>query len=198
MTDTTISNNRARGYAGMRVLGHGAAPGVADLTNVTITGNSTYPQVDFTERGIGAGLVIGDNASGTLLNCTIVDNEAQFASGIINVSPLTVRNTIIANQAENEWTPLNCMGSNYDTPPGSGEHDLQWPWGQADMECVTGIAIEDPLMGSLGDHGGPTPTVPPLPGSPALQAGWDCPATDQRGEPRSEPCTLGAYEDTGA
>ena len=58
----------------------------ANLTNVTITGNYTYPKEDFQTRGIGAGLIIGDNTTGTVLNCTIANNSAQFASGILNAS----------------------------------------------------------------------------------------------------------------
>ena len=52
----------------------------------------------------------------------------------------------------------------------------------------------DPLLSALGDYGGPTQTVAPTAQSPALAAGSDCPPTDQRGEPRKDPCTLGAYE----
>jgi len=195
MTATTVSNNEARGFAGLWIMGHGAAPGVADLTNVTIANNRTIPREDFTTRGIGGGLVIGDNATGTVLNCTIVGNEAQFASGIARVSPLVVRNTIISNLADNEWTPLNCTGSAYATPPGTGDGNVQWPNGrQDDMDCTEGILRADPLMGTLGDAGGPTPTVSPEAGSPAIGLGTDCPETDQRGEPRSEPCTAGAVE----
>ena len=196
LTDSTISGNSARQYAGVWILGHGAnAPGVANLTNVTITENFTYPRDPFTTRGIGAGLIIGDNTTGTVLNCTILNNRAQFASGILNVSPLTVRNSIISNHADNIWTPLNCMGSNYSTPPGTGQNNIQWPNGrQDDMDCVPGITRTDPLMGQLADNGGPTETVSPLAGSPVLNAGTNCPPLDQRGAARSEPCTIGAYE----
>lgn len=196
MTSSTISSNSARSFAGLWILGHGSAPAVADLTNVTIAGNWTFPADPFTDRGIGGGLIIGDNTVGTILNCTIADNEAQFASGIARVSPLTVRNTIISNHADNEWTPLNCTGSSYDTPPGTGTDNIQWPGDlhERDMECTAGILYADPLLGDLRDDGGATMTMAPLASSPALAAGHDCPATDQRGEPRSEPCTIGAVE----
>lgn len=195
MTNTTISGNKARSSAGLWILGHGPQQATADLTNVTIAGNSTWPQADFTMRGIGAGLVIGDNTVGTIINCTIAANEAQFASGIGRVSPLTVRNTIISNIAENEYTPLNCTGSMFNNPPGAGDNNLQWPNGiQDDMDCTPGITRVDPLLGGLADNGGPTMTITPMPGSPALAAGTDCPPTDQRGMPRADPCTLGALE----
>ncbi|MDC0358985.1 hypothetical protein OAO01_09220, partial [Oligoflexia bacterium] len=196
LSSSTVSNNSSRAFAGVWILGHGAsAPAVANLTNVTIMGNATHPRDDFTKRGIGAGVIIGSDTTGTLSNCTIYSNQAQFGSGIINASPLTIKNSIIANHADNEWTPLNCTGSNNSTVPGLGQNNLQWPNGkQSDMDCVNGITRADPLMGTLADNGGVTETVAPLSNSPALAAGNDCEATDQRGVARAEPCTLGAYE----
>jgi len=197
MTASTISNNEARGMAGLWILGHGGgAPATANLTNVTLTGNRTYPRADFTKRGIGGGLIIGDDTTGTILNCTIVGNAAQFASGILRVSPLTVRNTIISNEAENEYTPLNCMGSSFASPPGTGEKNIQWPNGMKDdMDCTPGITRADPMMGTLADNGGPTLTLMPQSGSPAIGMGTSCPPTDQRGQVRdAATCTLGAME----
>jgi hypothetical protein len=196
MTASTISNNQSEGFAGLWILGHGAAPAIADLTNVTISGNSTYSRPDFTKRGIGGGLVIGDNTTGKIINCTIVGNSAQFASGISRVSPLEVRNTIISNAADNQYTPLNCTGSAYAMPPGTGTNNLQWPNGlKDDMDCTPGILRVDPLMGDLADNGGPTKTMAPKAGSPAIDAGTACPTTDQTGKPRNAAkCAMGAYE----
>src|SRR6185312_7307012 len=56
----------------------------------------------------------------------------------------------------------------------------------------------DPLLAPLGDYGGPTQTMPPLGGSPAINAGADSVtnllATDQRGLPRA----AGSHVDIGA
>ena len=62
----------------------------------------------------------------------------------------------------------------------------------------------DPLLGSLGDNGGFTPTQALGLGSPAIDAGSPntCPDTDQRGFPRPSDgdldsvagCDLGAFE----
>ncbi|MDI1432529.1 choice-of-anchor Q domain-containing protein [Polyangium sorediatum] len=196
MTASTVSNNQSEAVAGLWILGHGATPAIADLTNVTLTGNTTYPRADFTTRGIGGGLYIGDKTSGKLTNCTIVGNAAQFASGIANVSNLELHNTILHNDAENPYTPLNCTGSAYAQPPGTGTNNLQWPIGiKDDMDCTPGISRVDPLLGDLADNGGPTRTIAPQAASPAIGAGTDCPPTDQRGNPRNPAqCTLGAYE----
>jgi sugar lactone lactonase YvrE len=56
----------------------------------------------------------------------------------------------------------------------------------------------NPELGTLGNYGGPTQTVPLLAGSPAIDAGGagGCPATDQRGVPRpiGSACDVGAFE----
>jgi hypothetical protein len=56
----------------------------------------------------------------------------------------------------------------------------------------------NPLVGTLGYYGGPTPTIPLLPGSPAIDAAnaAGCLPTDQRGYPRpyGAGCDIGAFE----
>jgi hypothetical protein len=51
----------------------------------------------------------------------------------------------------------------------------------------------DPRLGPLGNYGGPTQTMPLLPGSPAIDAGTSdgAPVADQRGQLR--PVTLRQY-----
>ena len=55
----------------------------------------------------------------------------------------------------------------------------------------------DPLLGPLQDNGGPTPTMLPGVGSPAIDA-LDkmrfCGQPDQRGNPRGLPCDIGAVD----
>jgi hypothetical protein len=54
-----------------------------------------------------------------------------------------------------------------------------------------------PLLGVLSDKGGPTLSIPLLPGSPAIDGGVgaNCPSTDQRGFLRVDGrCDAGAYE----
>jgi len=55
----------------------------------------------------------------------------------------------------------------------------------------------NPLLAPLADYGGPTPTMPPLPGSPVIDAAVPLPgtpSTDQRGAPRP----VGPRPDLGA
>jgi hypothetical protein len=58
----------------------------------------------------------------------------------------------------------------------------------------------DPLLAPLGDYGGPTQTMPLLPGSPALNAGDPSQAgsADQRGVVRSGGVNIGAFQASAA
>jgi hypothetical protein len=57
----------------------------------------------------------------------------------------------------------------------------------------------NPLLASLGNYGGPTQTMPLLPGSPAIDAGTStgAPAFDQRGQARVGAVDIGAFESQG-
>ena len=63
----------------------------------------------------------------------------------------------------------------------------------------TNIIDQEPILAPLGDYGGLTLTMPPLAGSPAIDAGvWteESPSTDQRGFARlsASPLDVGAVE----
>jgi hypothetical protein len=121
-------------------------------------------------------------------SCTIADNHAtadgQVAGGIFG-DGLTLVNTIVANN-DAMYTPT-C-----DVARGDGSGNVQGPDDGA--LCTSTPLLADPLLSALGDHGGFTETLVPGAGSPAIGVGSGCPSTDQRGEPRGEPCTAGAVE----
>ena len=164
-----------------------------DFTNATFYGNHA-------KAGVAATLALfgGD---GTLLNCTfaanVCDAANMFGAAIFGSPNLTIQNTIFdANTAQNPGAPMQCQVG---TITGSG--DMQWPvdhanGGSADALCAPGIYESgDPMVGSLGDHGGPVPTALVSAGSPAQGRGTNCPMTDARGKPRStSSCTAGAAE----
>ncbi|HLT39549.1 MAG TPA: choice-of-anchor Q domain-containing protein, partial [Enhygromyxa sp.] len=61
--------------------------------------------------------------------------------------------------------------------------------------CASGIMFADPQIGTIGDNGGPTPTIMPGEASAVAGVGVDCPAVDQRGEPRdTSSCAAGSVE----
>lgn len=167
MTATTISRNKAH-YGGGFWVGQSA---VADLTNVTIAENSSDQ---------GGGLWFANQVSGTFLNCTIAGNTAGYGAALFNGSNMvTLKNSVV--------TGNNCKNG----PFSGGDTNLGFDGGDG---CVAGATIGDPLLGPLADNGGPTETMKPKPGSPAIGQGMACPATDQTGKARKTPCTLGAVE----
>jgi hypothetical protein len=70
--------------------------------------------------------------------------------------------------------------------------------GCPDGSTCTHILSTDPLLGTLGNYGGFTQTIPLLAGSSAINTGNNavCPATDQRGvaRPQNAHCDIGSFE----
>ena len=160
-----------------------------EVVNCTFQGN--HAGVPGQEGGYG-GAISGGNLLMRYL--TIVDNVAEHSGGaVFGEENLTLEYSILVNNtANNEWDiDESCRNTM------SGGNNIQWPDPSAsgkDTLCTNEVMAVDPLLGELADQGGPTLTFPLLSGSPAIGVGTDCPATDQRGEPRDTPCDLGAYE----
>ena len=175
LTRSTFSGNSAK-RAGGGIL----APGTATLTNCTISGNSAGNSADDTGGGLFAN-------SGTLLNCTIVENFANTGGGVFHGSSgtLNVRNTIIA---------LNLVEFIETGPDVSGDFTSQGHNLIGDGSGSTGFGVNfdivgtsanpiDPKLGPLALNGGKTKTHALLAGSPAIDRGDNAnlPLTDQRG-----------------
>lgn len=198
ISNSTFVNNNAHATDGS--ASSGGALWLLDAP-ITIT-SSTFVANDATtplplaaddwRRGFGGAIRSSDAT--TIVNSTLVNNTAGFVGGAI-AGPATVRNSIIANNdGDNPWDiQENCT----DVLTNAG-HNIQFPqkttgnWN--DYECFAGQTAVNPQLGTLGDYGGPTPTVPLLANSPAINAGSSCPATDQRGFARNGVCDIGAYE----
>jgi len=166
MTGTTISHNAAF-YGGGIWIGQSA---IANLTNVTIADNTAT---------MGAGVWFASAVTGTFRNCTIAGNDKDGLFG--GDTGVMLANTLVANNTHYECTAMH----------GDGMATMQYP----SMGTCTGTAsVMDPMLADLADNGGPTLTMMPGPQSPAIGAGQNCPAIDQRGMPRAAACTLGAVE----
>jgi hypothetical protein len=170
VTGSTFSGNEAVDSAAAILT-----QGPATIENSTFTGN-TGPNVLRFERGGGA-----------VRNVTIAGNDAD---GIrVDELTVTVRNAIVVAGTGHE----PCTGATVDAEAG---HNL---FDQADADCpldtdAGDLVGNDPQLGPLADNGGPTETMAPEADSPVLDAGADCPALDQRGEPRDGACDLGAVQ----
>jgi len=196
--ETLIANNQSdRGVPGIFIANMGGASGRLDLTNVTIAGNQIRG------GGIGGAIFNGYGGTGTWTNVTIADNGANFAGGIVGGGFRLVNTLIVDNRRDDTdttgmYNPLNCF-----CPGGcsleNGGGNLQWPTmgsnGRVEELCAPGITLSDAALGPLADNGGPTRTLLPAAGSPAVGIGNGCPPIDQRGRPRAASgCTAGAVE----
>ncbi len=176
MTASTVSGNQAFYNGGLWL-----SKREANLTNVTIAGNTAF-------GSNGAGLWLAHDPTGTLLNVTIADNHSTAmgqVAGAIFGSGLTLKNTLISGNVA-QYTP-GC-----DSKHTSGGGNLQWPDGAL---CSDEPTVADPELGALAVQAGAvTATMQPSSNSAAAGLGVDCPATDQNGRTRADPCTAGAVE----
>jgi hypothetical protein len=185
-------------FAGNVADGAGAAQLASSKINIV---NSTFAGNEAT-RGVAGALMLNGNHPGSLiLNVTFANNKSSGGSGYFSAAMFgdmnfPVRNTVFASNLTNDaGSPMQCMFA-----PATGAANVQWPrnrvvGGAPDTPCVQGVLFADPLLGSLGPNGGPTPTLIPGAASGLRGAGSNCPVTDQRGAARNaSQCTLGAVE----
>ena len=200
--NSTFMNNYAHGESGN--ASSGGALWLLDapvtVTNSTFYANDATSQealaADDWRRGFGGAIRSSDGM--VIVNSTIANNTAGFVGGGIAGSSVTLRNTILANNTGgNPWDiQQNC--TNVLT---NGGNNIQFPQKTTglgnDYECLGGQTAVNPQLGTLGNYGGPTYTVPLSTGSPAINTGNNCPTTDQRGFARKGICDIGAYEFDG-
>ncbi|MCA9934980.1 MAG: CSLREA domain-containing protein, partial [Anaerolineales bacterium] len=131
MSDSAIWGNMAPGFGGGLWV-----QGQAALSNVTISGNASGQA--------GGGL---SNAGTTSLNfVTIAGNTAVSGSSLQNQSGnVSVSNSILSGSCAGEWQSL-------------GHNLIQDGAGCAVSAAAGDLIGPDPLLDSLSDNGGPTPT----------------------------------------
>ncbi len=203
LTNCTVSGNSATNGGGI------SNAGTLTLTNCTIVNNAANGGTG----GNGGGI---DN-SGTLdvVNSTISGNSANFffnyyypynygggsGAGINNAAggTATLKNTIVSGNNR----VFNNSPSGYQVDVGgivTGTNNLTGFSSGGLVDGVDGNLVGvNPLLGTLGNYGGSTATIPLLPGSPALNAGTSsgASATDQRGLSRVGAVDIGAFESQG-
>ncbi len=208
LLDTTLTANQAIGGNG-GAIGHGGGgfggaiyndAGLVSITNSTLAANQAVGGTGGTAGIAQGGAVFTRSGSVTIVNSTLANNTADAGGGLYVVGAgLTGNGTAAVLLTNSILAGTSASGSDYQaaTVSGgsvvtSGDHDLiqnnpavaagGFP---TDSTFITGVA---PLLGTLGNYGGPTPTIPLLIGSPAIGAGLVVPggvSTDQRGLPRS-------------
>ena len=190
VTNCTISGNAAAQNGGGLFTGSG---GTTTLTNTTVSGSSATS---------GGGVYTGSGGTTTIINCTISGNSAaQNGGGLYNASgTVTIGNTIVAGNTATTGGPdafgaLASQGHNL-----IGETDGSSGWVGSDLTGTIAQPL-NPLLAALANYGGPTETMPLLPGGPAIDAGNNAliptgVTTDQRGYARIVNGTvdIGAFE----
>lgn len=173
----TFTGNSA---SGVNIDGGAIATG-SDVGTLFFVQNSTFASNSASRRG---GAIFNGARSNTLIHVTVVDNTGESAVWHFE-TPVTVINSIIARNF-NGTTPADFVTG------GSGSLSPQ------SANNLIGTAASNLFLGTLGNNGGPTPTVAPLPRSPARDAGIVVSGvtTDQTGGPRANGSApdIGAYE----
>jgi hypothetical protein len=189
LADAAVTNNFA-GQNGGGIHNYG---GTLAVRNTTVSGNSAYntgggigqtsgtttlTNVTVSDNGAsrGSGISIGQGGTSTLTNVTVSGNTAVASGGggLYNGGTLNATRTIVAGNTGGEFGLLGINGTTN----------------------AANLTAGDPMLAPLGDYGGPTRTRPPLPGSPAIDAGGGCTGTDQRGvsRPQGKACDIGSVE----
>lgn len=195
--DVTLDSLTITGGTAASLGGGIVNAGTLTVRRCTITGNSAP---------FGGGIA---NNAGTLVldHTTVAGNFASISGGIDNYNgPLTLHHsTISANHATTSPGGVSSSGGSASLTVDSsiiagntaavGTANLIGSLTGGDGFHLTSGA---PLLAPLASYGGPTETMPPLPGSPALDAAAvsDPGGTDQRGQPRfaNGQVDLGAVE----
>jgi hypothetical protein len=189
---STISGNVSRFAAGM-FIGPGST---ITMRNSTLEGNLAI-------SGLAGGVAFSNGVTGTIDQTTFARNRAPgpvaFAGATTGGQGITLSRSVFDdNEAGNGYNPITCLNAMVDGG-GNMQHPVLRAGSGSDFPsslCAAGASISDPNLGALAGHGGPTLTVRPNAGSPAIGFGSSCPATDQRGIARGAPCTIGAFEVT--
>ena len=188
----------------------------------TITGGGIYNDGDLLvgnstiagNASLGGG-GINNQAWARLVNSTISANRATGpqggGGGLWNAGTMRLENSIVAGNVAANAPDCALPGSGL-----QGSHNLVGAGAQDGMlrhgSCIFAggarariTRTARPLVGPLAANGGPTPTMRPLPGSPAIGAGdpricsrAPVGGVDQRGHARARAtCDLGAYDTAG-
>jgi predicted outer membrane repeat protein len=195
----TLTLNNSTFYANFAVLRGGGidnGAGKVIATNCTFEGNLSANY---------GGAIEGDGGTVTLKQCTLAYNSVGASGGggvdlsgaTLNIDSCIVAGNTAANghgpdisSASGTVSAQYCLiGNGFDSSVNNGS--------SGNIVGPTNSPI-NPLLANLGNYGGPTQTMPPLFGSPAIDMGDNTTtnslATDQRGYPRLS----GSQVDMGA
>ena len=170
--------------------------GIFSFGGALTINNSTISDNVASSPGSSSGGGIWASGTAKISNTTLTLNRATVGGALAGTAVL--QNTIIS---DSPWGS-NCSGTLTSNGYSLSSDDTCNLNGPGDLNNT------DPMLGRLGNYGGPTQTIPLLPGSPAIDAGnpngctdgnGHLLNTDQRGKARPDKedsggCDMGAFE----
>jgi hypothetical protein len=201
-----IDNSGTLTVSGSTITGDSAAAGGGGIDNSgTLTVNDNTITGDSVTNGSGAGGIENGTGKLTLVGDTITANSGNSGGlWIVPRSSATLNNTIVAGNltAGSGSAAKDIVGSV--TTAGSSNNLIGTggSGGLANGDNGNFVGVANPGLGSLGNYGGTTETIPLLLGSPAIDAGSNAAnsaSVDQRGDARVYDGTvdIGAFESQG-
>ena len=189
----TLSGNSAKDDGG-GIYSDASSRGRAwlSLNACTLSGNSA---------GSGGGIASRGNSNGSatlsLSACTLSGNSADrngggiFSDSFSGGATLSLSDTILAGNTAPSGSDLDTFGTGVTT---TGSNLIGDPGNSGLTSGPTVTVNPAPKLSPLGHYGGPTQTMHPLAGSPAILSGGDTTRTDQRGFSLTRPPTIGAVK----
>jgi hypothetical protein len=195
LLSSLVARNTAKAVGG--VTAQSGGDGFMLIKDSTVAQNTVLPASADVPLAFTGG--VANNSALTILNSTIAGN--RFAPGAFPIGGENLENVVIGTANFNQLRLLNTIVAdataygNCGGPIDSGGHNLDSD-GTCDLNAGTDHPNVDARLAALADNGGPTDTRALLEGSPAIDAGGACSATDQRGvgRPVGGGCDIGAFE----
>ena len=179
ITSSTLSGNSASNGGGI------SNAGTLAITSSTLSGNSA----DASGGGISNSRTLAITSS-TLSGNTSFDGGGIFNDGTLAITSSTLSGNSSGFDSGGIFN-RGALALNHSIVTGNNPDNLTGSAPTGSQNLTTG----DALLAPLGNYGGPTQTMPPLPGSPAINNAPGSPrTTDQRGFPLFGVPDLGAAE----
>lgn len=208
--DSLIEQNTAGAGegGGLRLSHGGGTPYTAIVSGSSFVGNEAAGS-----NGAGGAVFLDEGVALNLRNSTLTGNDARFGAGVWAgaSSQLSLEHVTLSGQAGSAGTAIfhlgavdieaslvagTCSGTGSLTSLGS---NLESPGDTCGFALPSDLPnVADPALAALAWDGGSTPTLTPLPGSPARDFAICALPVDQRGAPRPHDGGGGLLCDAGA
>ena len=201
-----FDENSAHRTSGSQVSGGAIRfSGLAEITNSTFYNNS-ITAASPSHSTQGAAISPSSSSTLILINSTLVNNYSSgWGAGIGQEFGGSGSNThqIINTIISDNHSDLDTDSADVSVPieqKMAYSHSIVGNRIVVNEETLDNLITEDPLLEPLADNGGPTQTLAPSSGSPAIgagQSGTSIPKDDQRGWWRLGNVDIGAYQVNG-